>query len=75
MPRHPDYELWINRQRPIGEQAGCRFTAQPGQIKGGIDHAHQMIARNSLAKVKLVRQLTLIALQPSNHGGRSLMFS
>jgi hypothetical protein len=54
---------------------GCRFSAQPGQIEGSIDHAHQMIARNRLAEVKLVKQLTLIDLQPSNHGERSLMFS
>jgi hypothetical protein len=54
---------------------GYRFTAQPGRIEGGIDHAHQMIARNSLAKAKLVKQLILIALQRSNHGERSLMFS
>jgi hypothetical protein len=49
---------------------GCRFTAQPGQIQDGIDHAHQMIVRNRLAKVKPVKQLTLIALQPSNHDER-----
>jgi hypothetical protein len=55
--------------------AGCRFTAQPRQIEGGVDHAHQMIARNSPAKVELVKQLALIALEPSNHGERSLMFS
>jgi hypothetical protein len=53
----------------------CKLAAKPGQIQSSIDLPHQMIFGNRVAKVKLVEQLTLVALQTAHHGLTSPRFA
>jgi hypothetical protein len=45
------------------------------QIESRIDLPHQMIFGNRVAKVKLVEQLTLVALLTAHHGSTSSRFA
>src|SRR5689334_13663370 len=46
----------------------CKLAAKPGQIESSLDLPYQMIFGNSIAKTKLVEQLTLVTLQTAHHG-------
>src|SRR5208282_1672351 len=52
-----------------------QFAAEPGQIESSVDLPHQMIFGNRLAKVKLVKQLTLVTLQTAHHGSTPPRFA
>jgi len=61
--QHPDHQFRIDRRAPHRRIVRCKFSAKPGQVESGLDLAHQMIFRNSVAQMKLVEQLTLVTLQ------------
>jgi hypothetical protein len=41
----------------------CQFNAKPGKIESSVDLPNQVIFGDSVAKMKLVEQLTLVTLQ------------
>jgi hypothetical protein len=49
----------------------CQFTAKSGKIESSVDLPNQMIFGDSVAKMKLVEQLTLVTLQTAHHGSTS----
>jgi len=44
-----------------------KLAAKPGQIESSVDLPHQMIFGDRIAKMKLVKQLTLVTLQTAHH--------
>src|SRR5436190_4685548 len=73
--QHPDHQFRIDRRAAHGRIVGCELAAKPAQIERSIDLPHQMIFRDSLAKMKLVEQLTLVTLQTAHHGSTSPRFA
>src|SRR4051794_21852072 len=73
--QHPDHQFRVDRRAPHRRIVRCKFAAKPGQIERSIDLPHQVIFRNSVAKMKLVEQLTLVTLQTAHHGSTSPRFA
>jgi hypothetical protein len=44
-----------------------KLGVHPRQIQNRIDPTNEMIGRHNLIKMKLIKQLTLIAIQTSHH--------
>src|SRR3974390_3549266 len=52
-----------------------KLAAKPGQIESSVDLPHQMIFGDRIAKMKLIKQLTLVTLQTAHHGSTPPRFA
>src|SRR5664279_5903972 len=69
--QHPDHQFRIDRRTAHQRIMRCEFASKPGQVERSDDPSYQMIFGNSVAKTKLVEQLTLVTLQTAHHGSTS----
>ena len=53
--QHPDHQFRIDRWATHGRIMSCKFAAKPRQIESSIDLPHQMIVRNRVVEVKLIK--------------------
>src|SRR5437867_2830901 len=65
--KHPDHELRIDRGPAHLGIIGRELPMHPRQIKDRSNLANEVIVRNNLIKMELIKQLSLIVVQPPHH--------
>ena len=65
--QHPDHQHRIDRRAADPGIVGRQLRVDPGQVQNGIDLADQVIVRNHLVEVELIKQVPLAPYPPTHH--------